>query len=536
MSESNQLVDDKQSVQSTLAIPESRSPLPWHTRAGHVLPTLLVLAGLATAAYLGHRNGWAVPKFSALWSGGDASIDDWCAAHDVPESGCVECQPDVLPLGKDYGWCGEHGVHQCPLCHPDVAQLTDPPQLSGDDLARSRRALALTQRPENNSRCKLYRRRVQFASADAVERAGVQVEVVQRRPITESIDAAGEVIYDQSRVAHLAPRVAGTVWRVETELGQQVKQHDVLALIDAAEVGRAKAALLQAVVQTRLKQQALDRLEAVASALAERQLREGRAELSAARISLLGARQALVNLGLPVDADELMDLPDEALAERVQFLGLPKELTDGLNPETTTANLIPITAPFDAVVVDFEVVAGEVVEPAKTLFVLADPSQMWLTLHARQEDSRHLALGQKVRFRPDGGTREAAGQVTWISTAVDPRTRTVTVRATLENRSGDLRAHSYGSGQIVLREESQAIAVPSEAIHWDGSCHVVFVRDKNFFKKDAPKVFHTRTVRPAAKLDQFTELVAGVLPGEVVAGRGSAVLRAALLKNNLGAG
>jgi len=68
------------------------------------------------------------------------------------------------------------------------------------------------------------------------------------------------------------------------------------------------------------------------------------------------------------------------------------------------------------------------------------------------------------------------------------------------------------------------------------SCHVVFVRDKAWFHAASSKLFHTRSVRPGAKTDDYTEIIAGVLPGEVVATLGSDVLRAQLLKNNLGAG
>jgi multidrug efflux pump subunit AcrA (membrane-fusion protein) len=88
-----------------------------------------------------------------------------------------------------------------------------------------------------------------------------------------------------------------------------------------------------------------------------------------------------------------------------------------------------------------------------------------------------------------------------------------------------------------LREEKEAIAVPNEAIHWEGCCHVVFVRDKGYFdSKDSPKVFHVRTVRPGTRNGTFTEIIAGVLPGEVLATKGSDVLRAELLKNSLGEG
>jgi len=76
--------------------------------------------------------------------------------------------------------------------------------------------------------------------------------------------------------------------------------------------------------------------------------------------------------------------------------------------------------------------------------------------------------------------------------------------------------------------------VPSAAVHWEGDCHVVFVRDRNFLQEDAPKVFHTRVVRPGATDGQTTEIIAGVLPGERVADKGSAALRAELLRGNLG--
>jgi cobalt-zinc-cadmium efflux system membrane fusion protein len=110
----------------------------------------------------------------------------------------------------------------------------------------------------------------------------------------------------------------------------------------------------------------------------------------------------------------------------------------------------------------------------------------------------------------------------------------VQVRANLANADGRLRAFTFGQGQVVLREEKDAIVVPNDAIHWEGDCFVVFVRDKDFLAEDQPKVFHTRTVRLGARQEKTTEILAGVLPGEVVATRGSGLLRAELLKNNLG--
>ncbi len=502
---------------------------------GRVLPTVLVLAALGSLAYWGHHGGWTLPRFSVLMGNREGNKDDWCAAHGVPESQCVECNPSLLPASKVYGWCKKHGVPNCPLEHPEVAQFPSVPEVTAADRERAERALALLPRPQNNSKCKLHLRRIQFASAEAFQRAGIEVEPVWRAPMAEFVRANGEVTYDQTRVARLSSRVPGMVWRVDKKVGDAVKQGEWIALIEAAEVGRAKSELLHALAQIRLKSRTVQSLHDAGQAVAAQRVREGEAELSEARIRLLGARQTLVNLGLPVDAEDFKDLAETQIAARLQFLGLPDDLRRSLDPKTTTANLLPIKAPLDGVVIGREVVAGEVVDTSKVLLVVADVRRLWLTLNVGQEDARKLALGQPVRFS-DTSAEEVKGTVNWISTAVDEKTRTVKVRAELANGDGRLRANTFGSGRVVLRDEKDAIVVPNEAVHWEGDCFVVFVRDKNFLADNGFKVFHTRTIRPGAKDDKYTEILAGALPGEVVAAKGSGTLRAELLKNNLGEG
>jgi cobalt-zinc-cadmium efflux system membrane fusion protein len=499
---------------------------------------MLVLAALGGLAYFGHSTGWTVPKFSSLTGNGQAEMEDWCGAHAVPESECVECNPALLPKGKEFGWCKVHGIPECPLDHPEVAQLKEKPPVSEADRARTERALASTERTENNSKCKLHLRRIQFASKEAVEKAGIDVAPAWEARMVETVLANGEITYDQTRVARLSTRAPGSVWRVEKKVGDAVQDGEVLALVDGAEVGRAKTEFLQAFAQFRLKNNTWQSFERswTAGALPEARYREAETALSEARIRLLSAQQSLINLGLPISAEELKGLSENELALRLQFLGLPEAVTAGLDPKKTTANLIPVKSPLDGVVVFREVVAGEVVETSKTLFIIADTSRMWLTLHVRQEDTKGVCLGQSVRFRPDGGAEEVTGKLDWISPAVDEKTRTVKVRAPVDNRYGRQRANTFGPGRIVLREEKNAVVVPTEAVQWEGDCHIVFVRDKNFFCEGAPKVFHVRKVRLGTRDEKSTEIIAGVLPGEVVATKGSGTLRGELLKNNLGEG
>jgi cobalt-zinc-cadmium efflux system membrane fusion protein len=152
--------------------------------------------------------------------------------------------------------------------------------------------------------------------------------------------------------------------------------------------------------------------------------------------------------------------------------------------------------------------------------------------------------GQPVRFRHpghDGPVAWDSGTVSWVSPAADEKTRTVPVRVDLPNPSDRHHANTFGTAEVVLRAENDALVVPSGAVHWEGCCHVVFVRDKDYEKPGAPKVVHVRKVRPGAKdvptpAGPVTEVAAGVFPGEWVAVTNSGIFRSELLKNDLGAG
>lgn len=502
-------------------------------------PTLCVMVALAGLGVYGHHADWKLPRFSTLAGNHVAATDDWCEEHGVPESQCAECHPDLLPRGKDYGWCKTHGVHNCPLEHPDVAQLKKLPLLTEADRERAVRTLAALSRPDNNPVCKNYRRRIQFASLEQIGKAGVDIALVDRQPIVEAVSANGEITYDRTRFASLSSRLPGTVWRVQKSVGDQVRAGEVLALVDAAEVGKAKSELMQALAQEELAKKSLDRLDHLSTQgiVAGRQAQTAQADFVQARARLLSAQQALLNFGLPLNAEALRGLSEADLLGHLRLLGIPEAMSRDLPAYEATANLLPIRAPLDAVIVERQVVAGEVVDSSRVLFQLANTSHMWLTLHVPLERAGELALGQAVRFRRVGSQEEVTGTLVWISTAADSQTRMVAARAELPNPQGRLRDETFGAGRIILREEKEAIVVPNEAVHWEGCCHVVFVRDKDFFHaQDSPKVFHVRTVRLGAKNEKYTEVIAGVLPGEVVASKGSDVIRAELLKNSLGEG
>lgn len=501
------------------------------------VPTLVVLGILAGLAWWGHHHGWKIPKFSELTERENSVEVAWCDAHGVPEADCVSCQPDLMPKGELFGWCKEHGVHECVLHHPQLSQLKEPPDINEDDLRRAADAIAAYPRTKNDSSCKMHLRRIQFPSREAVDRAGVDINLVDRGPVLETIKTTGEIIYDPTRVAHLSSRAKGSIWRVERKVGDQVKQGDLLAIVDAFEVGRIKSQLLKAMAQLELDSQKLDRVTRLGrNVIPEREIQESAAAKSETEFEIESCVYALANLGLPIQLDQVQGRTAAKVSTYLRSLGMPDFAINTSQANSHTANLIPIYSSRDGIVVELHAVAGEVVDTGKSLFTIADTRQMWLQLNVRLEESSRISIGQKVVFRPDGSDLETEGTITWISTDVDRQTRTVRVRAELENGQGRLRNETYGAGEIVLRKVDDAILVPSEAVHWEGCCNVVFVRDRNYFDESSFKVFHTRSVRLGAQMAGNTEIIAGLVPGEVIVTHGGGILRAELLKGNLGAG
>ena len=365
--------------------------------------------------------------------------------------------------------------------------------------------------------------RIDFGSAGEVEAAGIGITPVWKATLTEQVTAGGEVQFDPSRIARLPARAGGVARRVLKAAGDPVQAGEVVALIDAPEVGKAKAEFQQALVQVRFRERERDDLVRAKAATSPAAIREAEAALKESEVRLGSAAQALTNLGLPVRPADYRGLAPAEAVRRMGLLGVDDAIA-AIDPATPAVNLLPVRAPFAGAVLTADVVTGEVVETGKTLFVVADPTRVWVLLHTGSEDARRAAVGQRVYFRPDGSAREHPGTVISVGTTADETTRTVPVRAELDNAGGSLRASTLGRGRVVFRQAPKAVVVPHEAVHPFRGRTVVFVRDADFLKPGGPKAFHVRVVKTGGRDDQHTELLAGVSPGEIVATKGSSVL------------
>lgn len=446
---------------------------PAHFLREH-LGTVAVLLVLVVIGFVGYRTEWKLSGFSALWGSG----------RGADEAGGSEDQAAA------------------------AVQVVSPKS------------------PDKS--CPLNQTRIEFPSAEAIREAGLHVATAVRQPLTATVTVPGEVDYDPNRVARLSSPVPGRVWRVDAEVGDRVRKGDVLALVDSADVGKAKADFLQALTQLDLQIKTLDRLRAAGGAVAGSKILEAQASVRDARIRLFNTEQALMNLGLPIRGKDVEQLSEEQLTARVRFLGLPESLVQNLDPEMATSNLYPAKAPFDGIVAERNVAPGEVVDATKVLFVVADLRQVWIILSVPQEKVDQLRLDQPATFEPDGHPGEPiSGKISWISTVVDERTRTMRVRAVVDNPKEHVRPGMFGVARITIRDAPQAVVVPGAAVQREGDCEFVFVRLSE-------QAFQLRQVSVGVTTEGSTEIRDGLRPGEVVVTTGSFILKSQILKGRLG--
>jgi cobalt-zinc-cadmium efflux system membrane fusion protein len=363
-----------------------------------------------------------------------------------------------------------------------------------------------------------------------VNKAGIQVTSVETRDLVQYVVVPGMTDYEPGRYAALTPRTGGTIWRVNKEIGDPVRKGEILALLDAAEVGRTKASFLQNLAESHLRASTLERLEPLKDGIVpQRSLREAEAALRQARFRLFNDQQVLLNFGLPVRLKELEPLPDQQVVRKLRLLGLPESIADQLDAETLTANLLPLVAPFDGVVVERNATVGEVVTMArpKTLFVVADVRELHIDLEVSPNDMSRVHLGQSVLFQPDGGGHEERGRVSHISPEQDATTRRVRVHAEVTNESGRLRPNAYGTSRIAVAERPNALVVPANAVQSAGDIRVVFVRTSE-------ASFEVRPVKPGLQEQNLVE-VEGVKEGEQVVTLGSYLLKSELQKDRISA-
>ena len=495
-----------------------------------IIAGLFLLAFGAGVVVVGDQNGW-FRKSASIQNGTtcyhglnalecafcDESLIEKkgeCKAHGVPEAFCTRCNRSLIPAFQSLNdWCGEHNLpeSQCTICNPDILEKKNNQNMTSSEpkpikLAADRHLLRNRQLPSET--CTTESLKIQFLSPQTAQKAGLEYEEVLMRPITETLTCYVELTYDGNRFAHLSPRVSGVITQVTTDLGSFVREGEVLAYIDSSEFGLAKAEYLQANALVILWEKNFEREKGLLKnqASTDREVFEARTKLTENQIELLRSEQRLKNLGL---------------SER--------EIAEILTQSISTS-ILPLTAPFDGVLVERKAVIGEVVQLSDILFSISDTTHMWAILDVYESDASKVTLGQSavVTFGHQSG-EPFRGEISWISSNLDPKTRTAKARVELSNSDGVLKAGMYGQARVNIKEEAPFLIVTKSAVQWEGCCNVLFAKQNNY-------VFEPRKIRIEYEGDSYYGVSGNINQGDTIVTTGSFLLKTEILKGNIGAG
>ncbi|MGI0148286.1 MAG: efflux RND transporter periplasmic adaptor subunit, partial [Thermoplasmata archaeon] len=184
---------------------------------------------------------------------------------------------------------------------------------------------------------------------------------------------------------------------------------------------------------------------------------------------------------------------------------------------------LAVRAPFNGRVIDRKVTPGSLVEALQPLATAADLSSVWVFLQAYEKDLALVQDGLPVTIRVDAYPQESFhGRIDFLASVVDAATRTVRVRANVQNPAEKLRPGMFVRAQIEVpkpKEETHPVlAVPQSALQ-------TLEGRTNVFVESEPGVFVRRVVETGHTFEGFTEVLSGVKTGDVVVTEGSFVLK-----------
>jgi cobalt-zinc-cadmium efflux system membrane fusion protein len=293
-------------------------------------------------------------------------------------------------------------------------------------------------------------------SPSAVANAHIETASVTRSPGGDRVQVPGTVnanAYAQTEVNALA---AGRVTRVTAELGDRVRQGQVLAEIYSPELAAAETALLSMRAELEAVHQELLRTERLAEigSASRQELEKIRAEHARYAAETESARTTVMLLGLTAAGVSTLERTGKVDAT------------------------IQVVAPGAGEITNRRINIGTTVPRDAGLFTVTDLSTVWVIAHVYEQDVARIATGMtstvSAASLPDGSID---GRVSYIDPQVSTETRTAQVRIEVPNNSakGRLRLAMYVTVTIATGGAMPSLSVPSSALQQIGAQHVVYL-------------------------------------------------------------
>lgn len=340
-------------------------------------------------------------------------------------------------------------------------------------------------------------------AADVQKLNGVVVAVVKKKRLVGTISATGKVEANADRIAHVSPRISGKIVAVRASLGDSVSSGQALATLDSVELGEALGRYHQSKTKLALAQSNMDRIKT----LVEKKI--------AARKDILQAETDYKTAQTELHTDE----------ERLSLYGFA--IAD-LKRDSHKRPLLPVRSPISGTITEKHAIVGELSDPSKSLYTVADLSSVWILVDINEKDLAKVRKGQRaivtVGAFPDQKLR---GRITYIADLVDEATRTVKARIEVANPGRKLKPEMFATVELALAADTPpVVAIPEDALQDLDGKKVVFVAED-----DAE--FGARQVQAGRTAGGMIEIVSGLNEGERYAIKGAFILKSELKKGEV---
>jgi len=345
--------------------------------------------------------------------------------------------------------------------------------------------------------------RVKMA-VEAQKQNGVVVVASKKQSLAGVISATGKVEANADRIAHVSPRISGKIVAVKASLGDSVSTGQILATLDSVELGEAINRYHQSRTRIALAQSNMDRIKA----LVEKKI--------AARKDILQAETDYKMAQTELHTDE----------ERLSLYGVS---ASDLAGDKHKRPLLPVRSPIAGIITEKHAIVGELSDPSKSLYTVADLSSVWVLVDINEKDLAKVRKGQgaivSVGAFPD---LKLKGRIAYIADLVDEATRTVKARVEVSNPGRKLKPEMFASVELALPADTPPVlAVPEDAFQELEGKKVLFVTEDG-------TEFEPRKVELGRASGGMAEVVAGLKEGERYAVKGSFLLKSEMQKGELG--
>ncbi len=336
----------------------------------------------------------------------------------------------------------------------------------------------------------------------AVEEAGIKVKPAGPAALKTALALPGEIQLNPRRVAHVVPRVEGVVVEVRKELGDTVKQGEVLAVLESRELAELKSQYLVA----------LGRLDLARASFA-REERLWKEKISAEQDYLVAKKERAE-----------AEIVEEAAAQKLHALSITKaELRAIASGAATPFSRYALQAPFEGEVVEKHLALGETAQADAGVFTITDLSTVWAEITVYAKDLLSVQVGQAVTVRAADTAYTASGKVFYMGRLVGEQTRSAKAYVEIPNPQRRWRPGLFVTVEVVQEEVEVPVAVVAEAIQTHQDRPVVFVAHKDLFE--------VRPVILGRRDGEWVEVREGLSAGERYAAQNSFILKSELGKS-----